>query len=72
MVKINRGLVAAMVFAVLVAGVSGCKKNEGPMERSGKEVDKVAEKAGQQINKAVEKTGDQLEKAGEKVKESVK
>lgn len=72
MVKIGRGVVAAIVFAILVAGVSGCKKNEGPMERSGKEVDRAAEKTGKQIDKAVEKTGDQLEKAGEKVKESVK
>jgi hypothetical protein len=72
MVKIGRGVVAAMMLGILVVGFSGCKKSEGPMERSGKEADKAAEKAGQQINKAVEKTGDQLEKAGEKVKESVK
>ncbi|MHB8121263.1 MAG: hypothetical protein ACYDG4_03835 [Desulfuromonadaceae bacterium] len=72
MLKISRGVVAAMVLAILIAGVSGCKKKEGPMERSGREIDKAAEKTGQQINKAVEKTGDQLEKTGEKIKESVK
>lgn len=69
--KTGRNLIAVLVFSFLIAGVSGCKK-EGPMERTGKEIDKAAEKTGQQINKAVEKTGDQLEKTGDKIKESVK
>lgn len=72
MAKINRGIVIAMALCILIGGMSGCKKNDGPMERSGREIDKAVEKTGQQINKAVEKTGDSLEKAGEKVKESVK
>jgi hypothetical protein len=72
MTKISRSIVAALVLGILVAGVSGCKKKEGPMERTGKEIDKAAEKTGQQINKAVEKTGEKIEKAGDKIKESVK
>jgi len=60
MTKIGRGLIAALVLGVLVAGLSGCKK-EGPMERTGKEIDKAAEKA-----------GDKIEKAGEKIKDAVK
>jgi hypothetical protein len=64
MTKISRSVIAALVAGLLIAGVSGCKK-EGPMERTGKEIDKAAEKTGQQINKAVEKTGD-------KIKESAK
>jgi hypothetical protein len=60
MTKINRNLIAALILGILVAGVSGCKK-EGPMERSGKEIDKAAEK-----------TGEKIEKAGEKIKDSVK
>ena len=71
MKKISRSGIAALVLCILVAGVSGCKK-EGPMERSGKEIDKAAEKTGQQIDKAIEKTGTKIEKAGEKIKESVK
>lgn len=71
MTKTSRYLIAALVSSFLIAGASGCKK-EGPMERTGKEIDKAAEKTGQQINKAVEKAGDQIEKTGDKIKESVK
>ena len=61
MTKIGRSVIAALVLGILAAGVSGCKKKEGPMERTGKEIDKAAEKA-----------GDKIEKAGEKIKDSVK
>ncbi len=60
MMNIGKNAIAALVVGLLTAGVSGCK-NEGPMERTGKEIDKAAEK-----------TGEKLEKAGDKVKESVK
>ena len=72
MTTIGRSVIAALVLGILAAGVSGCKKKEGPAERAGKEIDKAAEKAGQQIDKALDKTGEKLEKAGEKLKESVK
>jgi hypothetical protein len=72
MTKIGRGVVAALVLGLLVAGVSGCTKKEGPMERAGREIDKGAEKTGQQIDKAIEKSGEKIEKAGEKIKNSVK
>jgi hypothetical protein len=61
MTKIGRSIIAVLVLGILAAGMSGCKKKEGPMERSGKEIDKAAEK-----------TGDKIEKAGEKIKDSVK
>jgi hypothetical protein len=60
MTKINRGIIAALVLGILAAGLSGCKK-EGPMERTGKEIDKAADKA-----------GDKIEKAGDKIKDAVK
>lgn len=72
MTKIGLKVVAVLMMSILIAGVSGCKKKEGPMERTGKEIDKATEKTGQQINKAVEKTGEQVEKAGDKIKNSVK
>lgn len=72
MTKIGRNVIAALFLGILIAGVSGCKKKEGPMERTGKEIDKAAEKTGQQIDKAVEKTGEKIEKTGEKIKDSVK
>jgi hypothetical protein len=60
MAYIRRSVIAVLVLGIVMAGVSGCKK-EGPMERSGKEIDRAAEKA-----------GDKIEQAGDKLKESVK
>ncbi|OGU06684.1 MAG: hypothetical protein A2X82_11110 [Geobacteraceae bacterium GWC2_55_20] len=70
--KISAKLFVTLMVTILMAGVSGCKKQEGPLERAGKEIDRAAEKTGQQINKAVEKSGEKLEKAGDKIKDSVK
>jgi predicted small secreted protein len=61
MTKIGRSVIVALVLGILVAGLSGCQKKEGPAERAGKEMDKAAEKAGKQI-----------EKAGEKIKDAAK
>jgi len=60
MMKINRNIIVALAMGMFIAGLSGCKK-EGPMERTGKEIDKAAQK-----------TGDQIEKAGDKIKDAVK
>ncbi|MDU0457603.1 MAG: hypothetical protein RW306_02625 [Geobacteraceae bacterium] len=54
-------LLVTLMVTILMAGVYGCKKKEGPLERAGKELDRAAEK-----------TGEKLEKAGDKIKESVK
>jgi hypothetical protein len=72
MTKIGRSIIAALVLGLLVAGMSGCTKKEGPMERAGKEIDKGSEKTGQKIDKAIGKTGEKIEEAGDKVKNTVK
>jgi len=59
--KSTKSVAAALAAAVLVTGLYGCKKEEGPVERAGKQVDK-----------AVEKTGKQIEKAGEKIQDTAK
>jgi predicted small secreted protein len=58
MMKIGR--IVAVVFAagVLVAGLSGCQKEEGPAERAGKAMDNAVDNAGKQIEKAGEKIQD--------------
>jgi ABC-type uncharacterized transport system auxiliary subunit len=61
MMKSIQSVAAALAAAVLIAGLCGCKKEEGPMERAGKQVDK-----------AVDKTGQQIEKAGEKLQDTAK
>jgi vacuolar-type H+-ATPase subunit H len=70
MTKISRSVIVALVLGVLVAGLSGCQKKEGPAERAGKEIDKAVEKSGQQINKAVDKAGEKIEKAGGKMQDA--
>jgi hypothetical protein len=72
MTKISTNVIAVLMVSILIAGVSGCQKKEGPMERTGKEIDKAVEKTGQQINKAVKKTGEKIEKTGDEIKDSVK
>ncbi|MDD2732714.1 MAG: hypothetical protein PHF56_02140 [Desulfuromonadaceae bacterium] len=72
MTKISRNIIGAVIMCILITGVIGCKKKEGPMERAGKEIDNAAEKTGQQIDKAIKKSGENIEKAGDKIKDSVK
>lgn len=72
MTRLGRSLSAALVLGILVAGVTGCKKKDGPMERTGKEMDRAAEKTGQQLDNAIKKSGEKLEEAGDKIKNSVK
>jgi hypothetical protein len=72
MTKISRSVLTVLILGILIVAVTGCEKKEGPMERTGREMDKTAEKTGQQINKTVEKTGEKIEKAGDKVKDSVR
>jgi hypothetical protein len=58
MIKLGKTLGAAMVVSIMLATLPGCQKQEGPVERAGKEVDKVVEKAGQQVEKAGENIQD--------------
>jgi len=71
MLKIGKNSIVAVLFGVLIVGVSGCKK-EGPLERTGREIGKAAEKTGQQIDKGIKKSGENIEKAGDKIKDSVR
>ena len=61
MLKIGKTSIVAVVLGVLIAGVSGCTKKEGPMERTGREIDQGAEKTGQEIEKAIKKTSEKHE-----------
>jgi hypothetical protein len=58
MMKFGKSVMAALAMSALIAGLTGCQKKEGSVERAGKEVDKAVGKAGQQIEKAGEKIQD--------------
>lgn len=66
MIKLGKSVMAALVMSVLIAGLSGCQKKEGPVERAGKQIDKAIEKAGQQVEKAGEKIEDAAKDANKK------
>jgi len=66
MIKLGKSVIAALVMSVLIAGLFGCQKKEGPVERAGKQIDKAVEKAGQQVEKAGEKIGDAVKDANKK------
>ncbi|MEO8506253.1 MAG: hypothetical protein ABI593_01330 [Betaproteobacteria bacterium] len=61
MTKIRNAACAGLATSLLLAGLSGCEKKEGPAERAGK-----------QIDKSIESAGKQLEKAGEKIQDAAK
>lgn len=54
-------LLSAATLGVLVLALSACKKEEGPAERAGKEIDK-----------AISSTGNQLESIGKEIQNAVK
>jgi uncharacterized protein YcfJ len=58
MMKFSNSAVAAAAIGALIAGLSGCQKQEGPAEHAGKEIDKVIGKVGQNIEKAGENIQD--------------
>lgn len=58
MMKFSNGAIAAAAIGALIAGLSGCEKQEGPAEHAGKEIDKVIGKVGQNIEKAGENIQD--------------
>ena len=75
-VALLKGMFSVMVVLVFVVGVSGCQKQEGPMEQAGKEADKAVEAtkdavqdAGKKVEEGAEATKDAAGKVGEKIGE---
>jgi hypothetical protein len=59
MTKIGNSICAGLMVSILIAGLSGCEKKEGPAERAGKEIDKSVKSAGKQIEKAGQRIQDE-------------
>jgi predicted small secreted protein len=47
-------LSAALVVSALLVALSGCEKQEGPMEKAGKSVDNATESVGEHVENAGE------------------
>lgn len=54
----GKRILSALFVGALLATMAACQKQEGPVEKAGKEVDKAAEQVGQKIEKAGEKVQD--------------
>ena len=83
MMKHGKIVGAALFMSALLAALPGCQKQEGPLEKAGKEIDQAVEKmgqpkegplerAGQGIDDAAEKVGEKMEKAGDSIQDAAK
>jgi predicted small lipoprotein YifL len=58
MIRNKVTITSAIAITALLAALSGCEKQEGPLEKAGKEVDNAAATVGQKIENAGEKMQD--------------
>ena len=65
-------LVSVLAVLVFVVGVSGCQKQEGPMEKAGKKVDESVESTKDAMKKAGQQTKEAVKNAAEKVEDKTK
>ena len=63
MMNFKKSAAVVLAAGILMAGLSGCKKEEGPAERAGKAVDNAVQKAGEKIEQAGEKIQDAAKEA---------
>ena len=54
----NHRIVTIFAAGLLLAGLVGCQKEEGPAERAGKTLDNAVQEAGKKIEQAGEKIQD--------------
>ncbi len=58
MMNFKKSAAIILAMGILMAGLSGCKKEEGPAERAGKSLDNAVQKAGEKVEQAGEKIQD--------------
>lgn len=56
-------MIPALAAGLLLAGLAGCQKEEGPAERAGKALDNAVQEAGRKIEQAGEKIQDAAKEA---------
>jgi len=60
-----RSLRSLALPALLVLALVACKKEEGPAEKMGKQIDQSMEQAGEKMQEGMEKAGEEMQKVGE-------
>ena len=76
MVTFLKGILSVIVALVFFVTVSGCQKEEGPMEKAGKKVDEgigaakdTMKKADKKIDESIDKAKEAMDDAAQKAKE---
>lgn len=81
--KYGQTVSAFLIMSAFFFALPGCQREEGPLEKAGKDVDQAvenftqpkdgpAERAGQAVDDATEKAGEKLEHAGDRVQDAAK
>jgi predicted small lipoprotein YifL len=65
----NNAVRIAMLAALLMFGLAGCDRNEGPVEEAAEQVDESMEETGDKFDEAIEETADAVEEAADEVEE---
>lgn len=59
-----------LAMLVVLAAFAGCqKKEEGPAQAAGKQIDQAIEKSGEKIDQAADAVGKSIEQAGQKMQD---
>lgn len=66
---IRKKTFAFLLPLLALAGFLACAEKNGPMERTGRALDKAGSKTVKAVGKGLEKTGEALERGGEKLQE---
>ncbi|NIC40869.1 hypothetical protein [Aquabacterium sp. A08] len=62
---------ATLAMLVVLGALAGCqKKDEGPAEAAGKQIDQVIEKSGEKVDQATGAIGKSIEQAGQNMQDS--
>ncbi|MFZ5504229.1 MAG: hypothetical protein ACOY7P_01935 [Pseudomonadota bacterium] len=71
MKKAYEGTGRVWMLAACLAVLSGCQKQEGPMENAGRKIDEAGDKLSRDADRAGEKIDEATQKAGEKIQDAV-
>jgi len=81
--RFDQAVSAFLIMSACFFALSGCQRQEGPLEEAGRKVDQAvenfgqpkagpAEQVGQAVDNAVETTGQKIEQAGDTIQDTAK
>lgn len=68
---IKKVLMTVLAGSLLAVGLAACqKKDEGPAERAGKQIDEAATTAARKIEEVTAKVGEKMQEAGQNIQKA--